>query len=162
MLHCFTPGLTCLYNVSLTSSQGGFEAETLLWRCWWETWGSLSSANNSGFVSSSTWLCLCDPLWAPLESLDVSALSRDPGSRYWVHVLEQTQRRASNKAGVQSESGEVPWRLRTKPDFLAVLLLLVLILRLCFPVNSAISPPRCKEAESLVWRLWKPRACYGI
>lgn len=38
----------------------------------------------------------------------MSALSRDPSSQYWVHVLEQTQRTASNKAGVQSESGEVP------------------------------------------------------
>lgn len=62
MLHCFTPGLTCLYNVSLTSSQGGFEAETVLLKCWWEISGSFSSAVNSGFVSSNVAVLSCSHL----------------------------------------------------------------------------------------------------
>lgn len=53
MPHCFTPGLTCLDNVYSTSSQGGFEADTLLLRCSWEVQGSLSSSNNSEFVNST-------------------------------------------------------------------------------------------------------------
>ena len=72
-----------------------------------------------------------------------------------MHVLEQTQRRGTNRAGVQSgagvqsESGE--GSEGTKPDFLVALLLLAFILRLCFPVNGAISPPKSEEVESLVW-----------
>lgn len=49
---------------------------------------------------SLMWLCLC----APSESPDVHALFGDPGSQYWVRVLEQTQRRGTNTAGVQCES----------------------------------------------------------
>lgn len=66
------------------------------------------------------------------------ALSGDLCSRYWVRVLEQMQRRGTNRAGGQSKSGEGPedWEL----DFLVALLLLALILRLLFPVNSAVSP----------------------
>lgn len=54
MLHYITSGLTCVYNVPLTSSQGGSEAETLLLKCCWETRGSLSIASNSKFVSFTT------------------------------------------------------------------------------------------------------------
>lgn len=43
-----------------------------------------------------------EPLQRPL---DVPA--RDPFSQYWVYVLEQMQGRATNRAAVQSECGDV-------------------------------------------------------
>lgn len=160
MVHYFTPGLTCLNNVSLTFSLGGFEAETILLKCWWEIWGSFSSAINSGFVSPSnvavlscshlstskdSWMCppeilvdstgcMCCSKWR--EGLLTGLLSSLNVLKY-LKTKDETRFCGSAPAACPLSLVEIP-------------------------VNGAISPQEYKEGASLVWWLWWPHAHDGV
>lgn len=154
MLHCFTPRLTCLYNVSLTSSQGGFEAETVLLKCWWETWGFFSSAINSGFVSSSNMAVLsCSHLspskdsWMCLPEI----LVHSTGCMCWSKCREGLL------TGLLSSLNVMKY-LKTKDPTRLCGSTPALFLWLEIHMNGVIFPQECKQAASLMWWLERPHA----